>query len=86
MVPSCAASSFAAHDWTSQRTHCNVRALLDVVGPSGTLVAYTGWEATFTWSGAVLAFGVSLAVGVLSGLFPAWRASRLDPIQALRYE
>ena len=47
---------------------------------------YTGWEATFTWSGALLAFGVSLAVGVLSGLFPAWRASRLDPIQALRYE
>jgi putative ABC transport system permease protein len=47
---------------------------------------YTGWEAVFTWDGAMLAFGVSLAVGVLSGLFPAWRASRLDPIQALRYE
>jgi putative ABC transport system permease protein len=47
---------------------------------------YTGWHATFTWDGAILAFAVSLAVGVLSGLFPAWRASRLDPIQALRYE
>jgi putative ABC transport system permease protein len=47
---------------------------------------YTGWEATFTWSGAIVALCVSLVVGILSGLFPAWRASRLDPIRALRYE
>ena len=46
----------------------------------------TGWEASFTWLSAIVAFAVSLAVGVLSGIFPAWRASRLDPIQALRSE
>jgi putative ABC transport system permease protein len=34
----------------------------------------------------VVALLVSLAVGVLSGFIPAWRASRLNPIDALRYE
>ncbi|RZH68917.1 ABC transporter permease [Natrinema altunense] len=33
-----------------------------------------------------LAIGVGILVGILAGLYPAWRAARTDPIDALRYE
>jgi len=39
-----------------------------------------------TYSSVFLAFGTSLVVGILSGLYPAQRAAMMDPIDALRHE
>jgi putative ABC transport system permease protein len=52
------------------------------------LMKYLGYDWAFvvSWVSIVLSVGVSVLTGVIFGLFPAIKAAKLDPIEALRYE
>ncbi|AUX25885.1 multidrug ABC transporter substrate-binding protein [Sorangium cellulosum] len=50
------------------------------------LAGALGWSMTLPPSAIVVAVGTSAAIGIVFGFFPARRAARLDPIQALRHE
>jgi len=39
-----------------------------------------------TGSSLILAFGISATVGIVFGLYPAYRAANMDPIESLRHE
>ena len=57
-----------------------------LLGFLGTLAINPFFPAKLTISSVLLAFGVSSAVGVIFGVAPARKASKLSPIEALRYE
>jgi ABC-type antimicrobial peptide transport system permease subunit len=75
---------------------CSVGALVGVfLGIGGSQLVIKAMEAVFeikdipfvfVWAWYLVAIIVGMLVGVLSGVYPAWSAARVNPIEALRYE
>jgi putative ABC transport system permease protein len=69
---------------------CAVGGVVGVmVGAVLTWIVYflpIGLPATLSTMWVMIGFGVSCGIGLLFGIYPAWKASTLDPIEALRYE
>jgi ABC-type antimicrobial peptide transport system permease subunit len=56
------------------------------IGGARLLTAMLGWPAIISPQAVAAAFFFSIAVGIFFGLYPANKASKLNPIEALRYE
>jgi putative ABC transport system permease protein len=75
---------------TEAVTLCAVGGMVGVLlGAVITWIVYflpIGLPATLSATWVMIGFGVSCAIGLLFGIYPAWKAANLDPIEALRYE
>jgi putative ABC transport system permease protein len=83
----------------AKKTDILMQFLIEAVtltGFGGLTGLFIGWVLTFLlklvfpsyvpWWAPPLGLGISVLIGLVSGMYPAWKAARLDPIEALRYE